>query len=409
MQVQGYRDFKQASEMHEMLEDSLTYSPLKDLSNKENSPSLFFSNIEKARQSPSTARLFALLGGGPPKPEILPSPPEHRLQPRRLQDFLETPEKQIHFEKGSPLDIPISSSVSDLASEVKALQSSLESIQKDCEFHRQRAVAAQDQVDHLNKYIGLLEEENRKVGQRRSEVSSIANPSDDAEKLQLRMSVDSMEALNRSLARQNDLLRRRSSVTARFSYRDAKVQTESEEKVSVGTDPLVGDLKEFDFLPFLPTPTKNGMTPIISQATPTTSTNFRVSRIYIRDSESQTEKGIWASIEDMSCSSDRIPCFTEIASRLELPSLPIPKRATKYPANYRKSLPSSYPMSPSSNPVAGGASIRSVVPRPLLAPPKRNHETSSVFHSRKEWKPISSSARGKSTGAVPRPRPRWIP
>lgn len=406
--MQRLRDERLEKEMHDFLEDSLSYSPLKDIGNKENSPSLFFSNIERARQSPSTARLFALLGGGASKMEVISSPPDMSLKPKRLQDFLETPKDSLSSSKDLPPDPP--RSVNELPSEVKGLRSSLEMIQRDCEFHRQRATAAQDQVDHLNRYIALLEEENRKVGIRRSEVSTAARPTDDAEKLQLRTSLESMEVLNRSLARQNDLLRRRSSVSSRFSSRDARIQTESITGVSVGTDPLVADIKDLESLPFLPTPNKSVLTPA-HLATP----NSRViSRIYVRDSESQTEKGIWASVEGMN---PHIPppvysSLPDISAGL---TLPIPKRSG-YPSNTelraaRRSLPSTYPLSPFSNPV-GAASVKSLVPKPLLAPPRRPvrsaYESSSVFHSRKDWK-SSTSQRGKSTGAVSRPRPRWIP
>ena len=413
-QMQGRREDNLDVDLRDFLEDSLTYSPLKDVTNKENSPSLFFSNIERARKSPSTARLFAILGGGPGKPEILPSPSDLDIRPRRLQDFLDTPDK-LTSEKTSPFEVK--RSVFELTSEVAALRSSLTMIQKDCEFHRQRAVSAHDQVDHLNKYIGLLEEENRKVGLHKGEASSLAQPTDDAEKLQLRMSIESMEALNRSLARQNDLLRRRSSVSARFSCKDVKVQTEEIYKVTVGTDPLVADLSELDLLPFLPTPLKTGLTPAsgIPVSSPH-SNNIRVSRIYVRDSDCQTDKGIWASVEELAARLPpayhdlRVP--SEVVSALRLP---IPKRSG-YPSNTamrsRRSLPSSYPMSPYSNPI-GGSSVKSIVPKPLLAPSRRSvksvcESSSSVFHSRKEWKQTTAK-RGKSTGAVSRPRPRWIP
>ena len=379
------------ADIRDMLEDSLTYSPLKDVTNKENSPASFFNKLERARKSPSTVRLFSLLGHGNQKVEqVVPSPNLGRPTPKRLlQEFLDSPGNRSPDQVGKPVV------ASELSAEISALQSSLAIIQKDCEFHRQRAVASQDQVDHLNKYVALLEEENRKAQRRVSDVKLTAKPADDKEKAQLRLSVDSMEALNRSLARQNDLLRSRSSVTARFSQKDAKVQTDDKLMISTGTDPS----DDHSHLPFMSTPSQLALTPISSHH------RFAPS---IRESACQTETGVWATVEDITQSI--------------LPSLPIAKRGRV--EHTRRSLPSysAYPTSPHSNPVGTARTKgheRHGIPKPLLAPVTRTAgsgrnahvaaaKASYVFVSRSDWRPIGAGRKGKSTGSVQQ-KPRWIP
>ena len=414
-------------EVRDPLEDSLTYSPLKDLTNKENSPAVFFSNLERVRKSPSTARLYALFGGGPAKPDVIqPSPDKYPISPKRLQDFWDTPSKSGLVDR-TPASPDKTKVIADLSTEVASLRSSLALVQKDCEFHRQRAVAAQDQVDHLSKYVGLLEEENKKTRRKISEGRPSVAPNEDQEKMQLLHSVESMDALNRSLARQNDLLRSRSSVTARFAKKDVKIQTEPKEMISVGTLTVEEVKCDSPVLPFMGTPIQPVVTPVTAPRRPEpiiehhiSTPTVKFSRIYIRDAESQTEAGVWATVEDAP--------ITGTGLQLPIPSrLPAHapedltllngeiRRRPGYPyrtaERARRSLPNYglYPTSPAE-------AHRKSVPKPLLAPvarPARNQPfvpaDDSPFGWRSEWRNLSSARRGKSVGAVPSQRPKWIP
>jgi hypothetical protein len=402
------------------LEDSLTYSPLKDVTNKENSPVLFVNGLERVRKSPSAARLLALFGSASTRKDPnLASPVDSKITPKRLQDFWDTPSKPGLEDPPSKENTSI---LSDLASEVAALRSSLEIIQKDCEFHRQRAVAAQDQVDHLNTYIGRLEEENRRNQHKLSEVSIAAPRVEDDEKQKLSEALSAMETLNRSLARQNDILRSRSSVTSRFEKRDARSQTETLDTVDVGVDPI-------DIVTQPPVHLYQSHRSEIHLDHALNSPAVKVSRVlYIKDAESQTEPLMWESkvvtkSTDISPSSQcvRLP----IPDRRLVPDIlavPIPERGDSrirvrgYPyrtaQRARRSLPSylTHPDSPSCVPSRRKVSV----PKPLFVSSvdKRSIQgfipvDDSPQDWQTEWRILSSARRGKSTGSMS--RPRWIP
>jgi hypothetical protein len=409
------------SENRDSLEDSLSYSPLKDMTNKENSPAIFFKGFDRTRQSPSTSRLFS--GAGLKNNPILASPDDKRPTPKRLNDFWDTPDK-------SRIDVATSSesskSLMELTSEIASLRSSLALIQKDCDFHRNRAVEAHDQMNYLNKLVRILEEENKKTRLSISDRTSCKE--DDHEKAQLRLSIGSMESLNRSLARQNDLLRSRTSVTGRFAKKDIRVQTDELSLRSIGTDPVDPACNH----PFLSTPSHAGWSPFNLQnksMSPLISLNAK-SRI-LQDSGIQTETGVWATVEDITESFPK-------REDLQVPGL----------KQRRKSLPSyysSYPVSPQPQMSKPSPSERRtvIVPKPLLAPVMRTNrqiqEPASVMNSTREYlnrfhdiggnsvinpahpagasyvfiprKPncsLFTLRRGKSTGSV-KQRPRWIP
>lgn len=383
------------SDIRNMLEDSLSYSPLKDVTNKENAPALFFSSIERARKSPSTARLFALLGGGTAKNDTPVRTPDDTMPtPKRLNDFWGSPDNSgLLTDRNKPL--------SELQTEIMSLRASLALIQKDCEFHRQRAVDANDQVDRLQTYISTLEEENRQSKPRVSEA-----PKDDTEKVQLRLSIDSMETLNRSLARQNDILRSRTSVLGRLSQKDARVQTDEKLSFSVATETCFESA-----LPFMATPSQADWSPLRpigrTDASPVT-----------RNSETQTQSGVWVTVEGIPETDVKLPRAT-----VRIPGV-----------RDRRSLPSysSYPMSPVSVPppaasvpkpllAASGATRRPMrlrgEPSPVMSAtrtylshvsPVAAAPASYVFLSRTDWRPVGFVRRGKSLGSV-KPRPRWKP
>ena len=403
-----------AKDFRDALEDSLSYSPLKDVTNKENSPAVFFNNLERVRKSPSTARLYALFGGGPLKAESVHlSPEKYPISPKRLQDFWDTPNKSGLVEP-SPRSPDKTSMVTNLSAEVAALRSSLALVQKDCEFHRQRAVAAQDQVDHLSKYIGLLEDENKSTRRRISEGRPSVAPSDDHEKVQLIQSVETMETLNKSLARQNDLLRSRSSITARFAKKDVRIQTDPKEMVSVGT--VTAEISpDSPILPFMGTPIQPTVTPTAATRRPdpiiehhVSTPTIKFSRIYIRDAEAQTDGSAWIPV-DMSPARHNL--HLPIPSRLSEADPPEARRSHGYPfrtaERARRSLPGA---------TSPARSIRKSVPKPLLAAVGRPSKAAPIvplddspFGWRGEWRTLSSARRNKSVGAVPSQRPKWVP
>jgi hypothetical protein len=382
------------------LEDSLTYSPLKDVTNRENSPVVFLNGIERVRKSPSAARLIALLGNGSGKEDFIQrSPADTHITPRRLQDFWDTPSKPGLDE---PSTADNSKIVQDLTAEIQALRSSLGQIQTDCEFHRQRAVTAQDQVDHLSRYITVLEEECTSTRNRLSEASRAFPSGGDPEKQKLIETVNSMETLNKSLSRQNDLLRSRSSVTRRFEKKDIKIQTDVSETVSVGTETDV-----------IPTP-RPSPPPIIEQRSEIhldhllNAPAVKVSRVlYIKDAEIQTDPCFFRDPSPVSH-----PVRLPIPSRIDPQFVVLPLREDspkgiprglpyRTAQRARRSLPSYpvYPNSPGNHVDRGKGAI------PLVAPVQGDV---SPVGWQAEWRAISSSRRrGKSTGSMN--RPRWVP
>ena len=307
-----------------------------------------------------------------------------------------------------------------------SLRASLAHIQKDCEFHRKRATNAQDEVDHLTKYVSVLEEERRRGGtsglsegsrieldpekrKQRLSIDSIealdrslslsmgsseeSRILPDSEKRRLRLSVKSMEALNKSLAKQNDLLRSRTSVTTRFAKKEIGLQTDWVRLVDAGTDPI----QELPQISFMGTPSQYDASPI--------GRHRRRDAVCCVDTESQTETGVWATVEDLAS-------IAAVA-----PTLPIRGRSLTRSSN-RKSLPSYYappcPVSPYGQ-LTPMVDVRSFsVPKPLLTNVARTRlkpvtkPDSYVFLSRNDGRHLASVKRGKSTGSS-QPRPRWIP
>ena len=305
-------------EINDFLEDSLTYSPLRELQNQENSPSLFFKTLERAKRSPSTAKLFALLGGGILDANRAGSPVAGKPVARRLEDLLNTPEQSP---RGSTPSV-----VPDVNAELVSLRLSLASIQKDCEFHRQRAIDAHDELAYIKKYVSQLEEDRRQ---------------------------SSMDSLNKSLSKQNDLLRSRSSVASLFSKKDSFAQTDQKTYIETGMHTEEGCMSPIGrkscVVDTSPVDTRMSFMGTPSCAV---SPHYRFHRPTL-ESETQTATGIWATVEELTVS----------------PQLPIPSR---------KSLP------PRVN-----APVQTTVHAPV--------------YTRLEV-PLYPR-RGKSLGA----RPRWVP
>lgn len=405
-------------------EDSLTYSPLKDVTNKENSPIILFNGLDKVRKSPSTARLLALFGNTAVKNDTtLATPEDSQITPRRLQDFWDTPSKP-GLDDLTIVDEP--KMAPNLPAEIDALRASLLLIQNDCEFHRQRAVSAHDQLDHLNKYVAVLEEEIRKSRDQLQGARDCA-PVEDQEKKKLFERLNSMETLNKSLARQNDLLRSRSSIHSRFEKKDVKIQTDAKQLVTTSSGVM-------EIPPVAPQRSEIHLDHVIGAPA------VKVSRVlYIKDAESQTDALIWgAALENASrdISPFSNPIRLPIAPRYtpydalqdRFTVLPLPDSTPRevlgvplgkgYPyrtaQRARRSLPAynPYPNSPSPNPRSVIISRRrSSVPKPLLAsisrePALLQHDESPTGWQA-QWRAISSTRRGKSTGSVS--RPKWIP
>ena len=395
------------------LEDSLSYSPLKDMTNKENSPSFVLSGLDRVRKSPSTTRLLALFGSQLKNDGPEPSPFDAKITPKRLQDFWDTPSKPGLDEASSSDN---SNLLADLTAEVTALRSSLAAIQGDCEFHRQRAMTAHDQVDTLNKYIASLDEEKRKTQ------VPISGPLDE-EKEKLIDEIASLESLNKSLARQNDQLRSRSSVTSRFQQKDVRIQTDAKEYISVGLDPALPHRVE---PPPLPPRSEIHIDHLLN------SPAIKVSRVlYIKDAEVQTDTPAWETGPFQAVISRDVSPVSNLV-RLPIPTraeaynddnqfliVPIPpesvgssSRRRGYPyrteQRARRSLPTytTYPGSPQ-----GTKPYRRLsVPKPLLAAvpcAAVRDPSNSPTGWQKEWRALSSARRGKSMGSVA--RPRWVP
>ena len=280
------------ADLDNVLEDSLTYSPLKEAANKENTPASFINSLDGIRQSPSTARLFALLGSNQINLQNIESP--RGLKPKRLEDLLNTPNDGI-----SDSTKPIRGK-EDSSAELRTLRSSMLVIQRDCDFHRKRALAAQDEVDHLNKYIQSLEDEKKN---RRSPDSEAAVPSipplpaiDWSEIRDLKLTLASMETLNKSLSRQNDLLRSRPSLTGnRFTRKEACVQTILDDhrapQIDCGTDM---------FIDRSPSQASNGSPFKMPLYTPPQVISSGYIPSFTRkEIFTQTETGVWATVEDL--------------------------------------------------------------------------------------------------------------
>jgi hypothetical protein len=407
------------------LDDSLSYSPLKDVTNKENSAALLLSGMDRVRKSPSTTRLLALFGSR--NDFVLASPADAGITPKRLQDFWDTPSKPGLEECTPNPDFVVHQPDSaELKAEINSLRASMSLIRKDCEFHRQRAVVAHDQVDILNKQIATLEDELRKSAAppRPSSPPTLA----DKEKKTLLDTIASLESLNRSLARQNDLLRSRSSVTGRFEKKDARIQTDEKTTVSVGVNsihppvaPVVQQRSEIHIEHVINSPA------------------VKISRVmYIKDAETQTDAPVWASTPEKPLPAIsycvQLPTFDKVDSAtsqcMQLPislrtstpekdgpiSLPVPvpevsvvpvyspgdyaDRVRGYPfraaLRSRRSLPSY--TNHSNSPSERTEKRRLSVPKPAPVPDDSPRDWQT------EWRTLSSARRNRSNS-----KPRWVP
>ena len=318
------------TDLDDVLEDSLSYSPLRDAANKENTPGSFMNSMDRIRQSPSTTRLFALLGSNQVNQPTGESP--WAMKPKRLEDLLNTP-SDAHTAAPKQLR-----SKEDLAAELRTLRSSMLMIQRDCEFHRKRALVAQDEVDNLHKYIQSLEDEKKNRLSPDSDPTQVSVPPlpsiDIAEIQALKLTITSLETLNKSLARQNDLLRSRPSLVGnRHSRKDTCVQTEVVH-VDIPPDPI-GEWSPHQEASYT-SPFKMPLyTP--PQSFPLT----YVPSFTRKECCTQTETGVWATVEDLS---DRRPLSRRIMSlgtmeKDQYISLPVPK-VDDEPRMSRRSLPS---------------------------------------------------------------------
>jgi hypothetical protein len=388
----------------EMLEDSLSYSPLKEITNKENSPAYFLTSMEKVRHSPSTARLFALFGGTS-KSDFSPG----GLKPKRLEDLLGTPRVDQ-----SPILVPSRPSLVDVTSELNTLRSSLQVIQKDCEFHRTRAVAAQDEVDKLNGYITQLELERKQLLAK----PLCCPPTGTTPQIEeLLVTIASLETLNKSLSRQNDALRRRPSLSNRFTLKEACCQTIIIETTEQGTDAVTNEL----FHPMSPMK--------IPQYTPP-SYSSSVAVVRHHEASSQTETGIWATVEDLSQPPARVSSTLIESTKpyIHMPDAAMYRNTVLNDSQYerdialpdRRSLPSRIPSNrvihatqclfKGISTTGGGSSRRSrdTVPQPLHAPVVRCRRFDHDDLSPSSYVSVPRTRRrGQSTGSVK--QRRWIP
>ena len=393
------------ADLDDMLEDSLTYSPLKDAANKENTPASFLTSLDKIRQSPSTARLFALLGGN--QSNIMNGESPRDMKPKRLEDLLNTPvENPMETKKASRTK-------EDLASELKTLRSSMLMIQRDCEFHRKRALAAQDEVDHLNKYIQSLEDERKSRHSPDFDPSQISVPplplADVSEIRELKLTITSLETLNKSLSRQNDLLRSRPSLSGnRFTRKDSSVQTELVEV------PDYGDASPSH---------RSAVSPFkIPLYTPPPSfTSGYMPKFTRKEICTQTETGVWATVEDIS----ERPLVRRIVSigsgeHENHQYIPLPAPKVNPPLSdkpSRKSLPTDF--SPTECLFKGISTMptsRAERLEPHVRVSKVSRQRERVRKTETTREEVIGTRRGASTGSISSARQRsdsskriWIP
>ena len=389
------------ADLDDVLEDSLTYSPLKDTANKENTPASFMNSLDRVRQSPSTARLFALLGGN--QSNILNGESPRGLKPKRLEELLNTP-VEIPSDAAKPPRCK-----EDLAAELRTLRSSMLMIQRDCEFHRKRALAAQDEVDNLNKYIQSLEEERKSRQSPDFDPTQISIPPlppiDSSEIRELKLTITSLETLNKSLSRQNDLLRSRPSLSGnRFTGKESSVQTD----LDCATD-RVGEAS-----PSSPSPFKMPLyTP------PPSFTTGYMPKFTRKEISIQTETGVWATVEDLSDRplSRRIVSLGSRDQEHQYIPLPAPKVDLPIEKRARKSLPSDF--SPTECLFKGIATVQTSKAEraePELPFSKVSRQRERVRKNETVSHEVPRSRRGVSTGSVSSARQRsdsskriWIP
>jgi hypothetical protein len=240
--------------------------------------------------------------------------------------------------------------------DTKFVKSPLKLLQQDCEFHRQRAIAAQDEVERLHDYIARLEEEKRYLS---VEMNS--------EVMKQKETILSMDVLNRSLARQNDILRSRHSVGVIFDKHD--------------------------------------------RCTQTTSSGTSSSSSHTRSHETQTDSGVWVTIQQLPVSRP-VRLSNEFLKRDSQPYLirrSQPRKQTVYPESPTSFLspspdisldrpPTYIPLlAPSINPISEASTPVYVRPRTSTIPPSYSNPRHSV-----------ASRRGKSLGGGSS-RKRWVP
>ncbi len=256
--------------------------------------------------------------------------------------------------------------------ETKFLKSPLKLLQQDCEFHRQRAIAAQDEVERLHDYVAKLETDKRE-GLKAKETDNI----------RLRDTIYSMEVLNRSLTRQNEILRSRIPGPSTFSKRDVGSQC-------------------------LPVALNDHGTEILSTSV---GTGFSIGLV---ETATQTQSMLWVSVEEL-------PCDNHKPIRI---SDQLPQSSTySKPLLVRRSLPmrdNVYPDSPPSDSLPDISVDHLPLPGPMYSPavtvvrnlgsPVLTRYSPSVYpsdtsnvHSR----PSRKSGRRSSMGASN--RKRWIP
>jgi hypothetical protein len=390
------------TDLENVLEDSLTYSPLKEAANKENTPLSLVNSLDRIRQSPSTARLFSLLGTNQINLPSVESP--RGLKPKRLEDLLNTPnDSQGDAAKSGR-------GKEDLSAELRTLRSSMLVIQRDCDFHRKRALAAQDEVDHLNKYIQTLEEEKKN---RQSPDSEAALPSVPplplihlAEIRELKLALTSLETLNKSLSRQNDLLRSRPSLSGnRFARKEAFVQTIFEDhrapQVDCGTD-----------LDRSPSQASYGSPFKMPLYTPPQiiSTGY-LPRFTRKEIFTQTETGVWATVEDL-LERPTPRRIVSLGSRDADQYIPLPAKKPEPDAKRnRKSLPNDF--SPTECLFKGISTVQRSEPQVYVPKISRRERARRPAISQED---STRPRRGVSTGSISSARHRsdsskriWIP